>query len=142
MHRSRILVAMTQLSYPAIYRKTSAYGSLRWFAVVLWMGAIFALSAIPSLSSPFQPLYDFVLRKFVHVGEYGVLTVLLFRALRTHMTCKTQPLLIAALLAVLYAFSDEWHQTFVPGREGSLRDVGIDALSVVGVSLWLDRRSW
>jgi len=139
MPRSRVVVAKTHLSYPAIYRNVIVHGALWWLAVVLWMGVIFALSAIPSLSSPFEPYHDFVLRKFAHMAEYGVLTVLLFRALRTHVTCKTQALLMAALLAVLYAFSDEWHQTFVPGREGSLRDVGIDGLSVVGVSLWFYR---
>lgn len=31
-------------------------------------------------------------------------------------------------VSFLYACSDEWHQTFVPGRSGALRDVGIDAI--------------
>ena len=112
----------------------------RWLAVVLCMGVIFALSATPSLASPFEPFDDFVLRKLAHLVEYVVLTALLFRALRLHMARKAYALLIAALVAVLYAFSDEWHQTFVPGREGSLRDVGIDALGIAGVSIWLRRR--
>jgi VanZ family protein len=46
---------------------------------------------------------------------------------------------MAGVIALLYAFSDEWHQSFVPGREGALRDVGIDALGVIGVSLWFAR---
>jgi VanZ family protein len=33
-------------------------------------------------------------------------------------------------LSLLYAFSDETHQLFVPGREGKLSDVGIDAIGI------------
>jgi VanZ family protein len=105
---------------------------LRWFAVVFWMGVIFLLSSIPSLASPFEPFYDFVLRKLAHMGVYAVLTVLLFHALRRHTDSKTQAWLLAALLAGIYALSDEWHQTVVPGRQGSFRDVGIDTLGIVG----------
>jgi VanZ family protein len=120
-------------------RKLIVQAALRWLAVAVWMGAIFTLSAIPSLASPFEPLYDFIARKLVHVAEYGVLTILLFNALRIHIRRSPDAWLIAAIVAVLYAFSDEWHQTFVPGREGSLRDVSIDALGVLGVSLWFSR---
>ena len=108
---------------------------LRWLAVVLWMGVIFALSATPSLRSPFEPFLDLILRKLAHIGEYGVLTVLLFGALRIHIAREAHALLIAVLVAVLYACSDEWHQTFVPGREGSLRDVAIDGVGVLGAAL-------
>jgi VanZ family protein len=114
---------------------------VRWLAVVLWMGAIFALSAIPSLVLPLGPIHDFglrkLLRKLAHMSEYIVLTVLLIRALQMHTARKAHVLLLAALVAILFACSDEWHQTFVPGREGSLRDVGIDALGIAGVSIWL-----
>jgi VanZ family protein len=100
------------------------------------MGVIFALSATPSLASPLAPFSDFILRKLAHVAEYGILTALLWRALRTHLV-TTHAVQIAALVAALYAVSDEWHQTFVPGREGSLRDVAVDALGIAGVSVWL-----
>ena len=98
---------------------------LRWCAVVLWAGVIFTLSSIPSLQSPF------VLRKLAHMGVYAVLTVLLFLALRKHTKNTPQALWLAALLAAIYAWSDEWHQTFVTGRHGSFRDVGIDMLGIV-----------
>ncbi|HXV82852.1 MAG TPA: VanZ family protein, partial [Candidatus Binatia bacterium] len=117
---------------------------------VVWMAAIFTLSSIPSLASPFDPWYDLMLRKLAHVFEYAVLTALLFWALRGHRAPGAGTLAIAALLASLYAFSDEWHQTFVPGREGSLRDVGIDTVGIVLASFWLksnrrlreDNSSW
>jgi VanZ family protein len=106
----------------------------QWLAVVLWAGIIFTLSSIPSLESPFMPAYDFVLRKCAHVGVYAVLTALLFQALRQHMRSTRQALLFAALLAGLYALSDEWHQTFVTGRAGSFRDMGIDTLGIAAGS--------
>ena len=121
----------------AIYQKVNGQAVWRWSAVILWMGVIFAVSATPSIATPLEPIYDFTLKKLAHVTVYAILTVLLFRALRLHITHKGRALLMAALVAILYAVSDEWHQTFVPGREGTLRDVGIDAIGAVGMSMWL-----
>jgi hypothetical protein len=49
-----------------------------------------------------------------------------------------------ALLCVLYAVSDEWHQSFVPGREATLGDVLADVFGVVSVVMvsmfWVRRR--
>jgi VanZ family protein len=106
---------------------------VRWMAVVFWMGVIFALSATRSLASPFAPVYDFILRKLAHLTVFAVLTVLLFRAFRLHVARPTSAWLLAMFVAALYACSDEWHQTMVPGREGTIRDVVIDSLGVVGV---------
>jgi VanZ family protein len=103
---------------------------MRWFVVALWMGLIFSLSAIPSLASPLPAIYDLILRKLAHLTIYTVLTVLLFRAFRMHVDSPTSAWLLAGIVAAVYAGSDEWHQTFVPGREGSLRDVGIDTLGI------------
>jgi VanZ family protein len=114
------------------------YFASRCFAVALWMGVIFTLSDVPSLASPLEP-HDFILRKLAHMAEYAVLTALLVHALRMHVARKAHTLLIAVLVALLYVFSDEWHQTFVAGRGGSLGDVGIDALGITGVSAWLRR---
>jgi VanZ family protein len=105
---------------------------VRWLLVVCWMGVIFALSATPSLASPFEPIYDFILRKLAHVTVYAVLTILAYGALRLHMARPTHAWLLALLIAMLYACSDEWHQTFVPGREGTVRDVVIDSVGIVG----------
>ena len=103
-----------------------------WLLVVCWMGVIFALSATPSLASPFEPVYDFILRKLAHVTVYVVLTLLVYGALRQHMARPTHAWLLALLSATLYACSDEWHQTFVPGRAGTVCDVMIDSMGIVG----------
>jgi VanZ family protein len=112
---------------------------VRWMAVVFWMGVIFALSATPSLASPFEPVYDFILRKLAHLTVYAVLTVLLFRAFRLHAARPTHAWWLAMLVAALYACSDEWHQTVVPGREGTGRDVVIDSMGIVGVWVLVSR---
>jgi VanZ family protein len=61
-------------------------------------------------------------------------------------TRRLRNLILAATVGILFALSDEYHQTFVPGRGGTLRDVGIDGLGVaLACTLaWLrrDPRSW
>ncbi len=110
-----------------------------WVPVGVWAGLIYFLSSIPHLHSGFK--WDFFLRKGAHVFEYTVLTTLLFRALRrtwglwTWARCAA----VAATLAVVYASSDEYHQSFVPGRGPSVRDVLIDTVGVVIAILFLKR---
>ncbi len=103
---------------------------IRWLCVLCWMGVIFALSSIPSLRVPFAHSHDFVLRKLAHIGEYAVLTALLWWAFRIYSSSKVQSWLLAALAAALYGVSDEWHQSWIAGRYGSFRDIGIDALGI------------
>ena len=101
-----------------------------WLPVLAWAALIFALSSVPSLSTGLG-LWDLLLRKLAHAGEYAVLGALLARAL---------PEPAALLVGAAYAVSDELHQTFVPGREGALLDVGIDSLGVL-VGILLFRRA-
>ena len=96
--------------------------------MVAWAGLIFAFSSVPDLGTGLGG-WDLVLRKIAHAAEYAVLGALLSRALRRPG--------LAVALGILYAVSDEAHQTFVPGRMGSPIDVAIDALGVVaGVVVW------
>ena len=46
-----------------------------------------------------------------------------------------------ALACIAYAASDEWHQTFIPGRGGTLLDVLIDSLGITVAALVLQRRT-
>jgi VanZ family protein len=99
-----------------------------WLPVIAWAAVIFAFSSIPSLGTGLGT-WDLVLRKLAHAGEYAVLGALLVRALRRPLP--------AFAVAVLYAISDEVHQTFVPGREGTVLDVVVDATgAAVGVLAW------
>jgi VanZ family protein len=99
-----------------------------WLPVVAWAALIFVFSSIPDLGTGLGG-WDLVLRKLAHAAEFGVLGALLLRA-----TGKAG---LAILLGVLYAVSDEVHQSFVPGRQGALLDVAIDAAGVLcGVVVW------
>jgi VanZ family protein len=71
---------------------------------------------------------EFFLRKAAHVSEYAVLAVLLYRAI-VHTVFKSRRALSAGLVLLAcaaYAATDEFHQSFVPSRTASLRDVMID----------------
>ncbi len=109
---------------------------LNWLFVVLWMLVIFYFSSLPELSSDLPSAWDFILRKIAHAAEYAILTFLLLRAFFAHQIPIKKALVLAALLAVLYAISDEYHQSFVFGREAAVRDVLIDSIGILGVALY------
>jgi VanZ family protein len=102
-----------------------------WLPVAVWAALIFTLSSIPSLDSGLGT-WDTGLRKLAHLAEYAVLGALLFRALRR------EPAAIA--LGSLYAVTDEVHQAFVSGRQGSALDWLIDTAGVIAGVLLLSRR--
>ena len=93
------------------------------------MAIIWYLSAQPDLRTDLEQ--DFVLRKLAHMFEYGVLTWLLFKSIGS---ATGEAITIAALVALVYAGIDEWHQGFVIGRYGTPRDVAIDAVGIALVS--------
>ncbi|MBB4663729.1 VanZ family protein [Conexibacter arvalis] len=100
---------------------------------LLLMGVIFYLSAQPHLRTDLGTI-DLVGRKFVHMVEFGLLWFLWLRALgwRGHAPWT------AAAIAFGYAISDEFHQSFVDGRQGSVRDVLIDSAGVALAAVaWL-----
>ena len=92
------------------------------------MGLIFFLSAQPDLNSGLG-VWDTIGRKFVHFAIFGALWWLWDRALGHRHPA------IAALITVAYAITDEYHQTFVEGRNGAPRDVLIDTAGVLAA--WL-----
>lgn len=98
---------------------------VRWAPVVVWMGVIFLFSSRVDLPHAPQPWSDSLLRKSAHVVEFGVLGLLLVRALGARSWRRGH--LLAILVASLYAASDEVHQAFVAGRHGSLWDVLLDS---------------
>ncbi|PIR18892.1 MAG: teicoplanin resistance protein VanZ [Elusimicrobia bacterium CG11_big_fil_rev_8_21_14_0_20_64_6] len=87
-----------------------------WGPVVAWCAVIFALSAVPDLNSGLS--YDFPLRKAAHMAEYAILWALARRAMGDGW---------GLVFSVLYAMSDEYHQSFVGGRHGAWTDVLIDS---------------
>ena len=144
---------------------------LYWLPVILWMSLIFGMSTdvgAPRHTSRFlRPILRWFnpnvsdetirsiqlgIRKAAHVTEYAVLSLLVWRARRKPVRGDSRPwnradALFAFAIAVLFAISDEWHQSFVPSREGHLRDVLFDSsgaalglLAAWGFGRW--RRVW
>ncbi|HYU60101.1 MAG TPA: VanZ family protein [Solirubrobacterales bacterium] len=99
------------------------------------MALIFWLSAQPDLDSGLG-LADDILRKLLHVVIYAALTLLWFWTLRPLLP-GTSALALAGLIALIYGITDEYHQTFVEGRDGRPLDVGIDLIGIVLASLLL-----
>lgn len=71
---------------------------------------------------------EYPIRKAAHATEYAVLALLVFGALPFVGFRRYG---IAWILAVFYAGTDEFHQRFVPGRAGTLFDVGVDSLGAL-----------
>jgi VanZ family protein len=121
----------------------------QWAPVIFWAALIFVFSteifsgahtggiveALLSQLFPRLPVNEVerihtLIRKLGHLSEYFVFALLLMRALRaeTDYPSPLQPILLSVLLTVLYAASDEFHQSFVPSRSASVADVMIDAV--------------
>ena len=104
-----------------------------WLPVFTWAALIFCFSNTPSLESDFDPFIDFILRKIAHMTEYFILVLLLRRAFKYSFDLNDLELFIyPVILSILYAVSDEFHQTFISGRHGCLRDVLIDSVEIFG----------
>lgn len=115
-----------------------------WAPAIAWAALIFAFSAQPDLRVAPDPNLDFVLRKLGHLAVFGVLALLVWRALATTSSWRS-PWAWALVLTIAYAITDEWHQGSVSGRSPSAVDVAIDAagavITVAAVRLAQARRS-
>lgn len=121
---------------------------------LLWMALIFMLSQQPaSISSGQsgvfveqlrhitpsvdQQLLTFLVRKGAHIFAYFVLGILTFNALWRVDLSKfkfNSPAILSIIVCALYAASDEFHQLFIIGRSGELRDIMIDSCAaMIGV---------
>ena len=109
---------------------------LRSIAPLVLMGVIFYFSAQTSTGG--HPWWDVILRKLGHVTGYALLTTLWWWALRG-VTPRALP--IAVGIALAYACTDEFHQTFVHGRTGTPVDVAIDAIGMA-IAAWLISRQF
>lgn len=119
-----------------------------------WMLAIFLLSSevsdvssgrssmivgvIESLhvSLP-QELLTFITRKSAHIFMYFILGILMAAVVGDYISSGKKRILVSITFVLTYAASDEFHQLFVAGRSGELRDVLIDtAAGLIGIVLF------
>ncbi len=87
------------------------------------------MSSLPGADFSSNEGENFVVRKILHMVEFGALFLAFNRA--------TKKNLVAFVLTVLFAASDEWHQTFIPGRTGKFQDIVIDSIGAGLVSIFL-----
>jgi VanZ family protein len=110
---------------------------LRWLPALAVMAIIFGFSSIPSQEMPSFGFWDLVVKKGAHMLGYGLLALAYCYGLRF----DRRHWWLALLLAVLYAISDEFHQSFVPGRHPSWVDAlvidGGGAAIALGLANWL-----
>lgn len=104
-----------------------------WIPLVAWMGLIYYLSAQPDLPHPETKWLSELVSSGAHAFVFGVLAVLWARILRG----RRRAWLVAFVLTMMYAASDEFHQAFVPGRHSDPWDLLCDGLgAAVALAIW------
>lgn len=132
----------------AMEQNTVRYLARYWLPPLAWMGMIFYLSAQPDLPGPPEPWLATLFTNSAHFGVYAVLAFWWWRALGSTRLVPTEKgvlrgerrnrivVALAFLIAAVYAVSDEFHQSFVPGRDPSALDLLLDAAGAA-FALWL-----
>lgn len=98
-----------------------------WFPVFVYFVIIYVISAQPNLSIPVVGgRFD----KITHVIEYAPLGFLLYRAFlgTTNISSYKRLIFLSIFIGTLYGVSDEYHQSFVPGRHAGVGDVIADGI--------------
>jgi VanZ family protein len=102
----------------------------RWLPALIMMVLIFLFSSLPASRIPYFGRWDFLIKKSSHALGYALLGLAYFGALPRSLSPGFR-WTTALFMAVLFALSDEFHQSFVEGRTSALRDVAIDSLGAV-----------
>lgn len=135
-----------------------------WFATIFWMLLIFYLSSQPALISNSLSkritilLFDMtkqvqgidlisqkhvseinsIIRQYAHGVVYAILTILVVNALRCSGMNVLKSSVIAFVISVAFACSDEIHQMFVPGRAVQSQDLLMDCTGVLlGLAIYV-----
>jgi VanZ family protein len=100
------------------------------------MGVIFYLSSRSTLPRPKSVSADLE-AVAGHFTAYGVLALLVSYALSDSGISAIRRLIYAVVFAVMYGVSDEIHQSFVPGRDAAMFDIGINAVgAIAALAAW------
>ena len=138
-----------------------------WLPVIIWMLLIFSASTDamstqrtsriigpllrwlkPDISDAAIYQVQYVGRKGAHMTEYAILALLFWRARRKPVKGDGRPwswteAMFALGFAALYAATDEFHQSWIPSREGRAADVFLDmAGAAVGLVVWWRFGRW
>jgi len=135
-------------------------GVVWWLITLAWATQIFYLSTAPFSSSRSESLLaemlasvhlnvsaytlgivNSLLRKFAHLIQYSIFCLLLYRCLGGWNRWRPHLARWCVLAAAIYALTDEFHQTLVPGRGPSLIDCGIDTIGAALAMLLVYQRA-
>jgi len=108
-----------------------------WFPVILYSGIIFCVSSVPDVTIP---LSEVQFDKILHILVYLPFGFLMARGISsTGPFVSGKKLYILVVLATfLYGISDEYHQSFVPGRNFGIFDVLADTIGgAIGGTVYL-----
>ncbi len=135
---------------------------LRFIPALLWMTVIYLYSDVPAVRSTEQSItvterllnlisrfitvdietrayliatMEPYIRKLAHMTEYAVLFFLIVLPVGIFVKRRSGIIFVSWIICLIYAASDEFHQTFVPGRSGMISDVLIDMLGVLAATL-------
>ncbi len=115
----------------------------RFLKGIYWAGPAFVYASLIFFLSSLSRFPDEVpsflgFDKIVHFIEYFILGVFLYRWFSNMDGCpgRKRALTATIFVGIIYAFTDEWHQSFVPGRDSSLFDVLFDSLGVAAASFF------
>jgi len=99
--------------------------------IFLFAGAIYYISSLSKVSVPSLGI-DFE-DKLIHMFVYFIFGWLLIRALHfgKHESISKKLMMFSILIGLLYGFSDEIHQYFVPGRSSEFWDWLADAIGIL-----------
>src|SRR5215211_7617679 len=107
--------------FSVVYNIRMKIQTSKWFPALLMMLVIFLMSSRTSSELPNFNWADAIVKKGGHMVGYALLALLYWRA----FDLKKEKRWVAWLLVILYALTDEFHQSFVPGRHPSVWDVVI-----------------
>jgi VanZ family protein len=108
------------------FRQSFFYGG----PVLAYAALIFFLSSLSSFPVVVPSFFGF--DKIAHFMEFYFFGCLLYRWFSSTDRYRERrcALLMTILIGTCYALSDEWHQSFVPGREASPWDALFDVMGV------------
>jgi VanZ family protein len=126
------------------------YRNKWWIAVLIWCVVIFLFSELSIFRGDHTAKVikeavgevrvhaislNVIVRTLAHIFLFGVLSALVWKAMQP----RRWDYIGAFLFTILYALTDEWHQSFQPGRTASIRDVGIDSIGALFslICIWL-----
>ena len=106
---------------------------MKYYTIITFFYMLFIvyLSHIPQDNLPQEPSGINNIDLLFHFFEYSFLGFLFYQSISVDNLSAVNPLHGAILIGILFALSDEYHQSFVPGRHMSLIDIIFDSLGIL-----------